>query len=479
MLNSRDTHETQVLIIGAGISGLEAARLLKKNGVKTLVIEARDRTGGRIHSIKTKNGHVVDLGAQWIHGVNGSIPFGVLSNPIWDIVQEARIPTRATTGSDVHIFNLLDQNIAGSLSEWFDEFLDYVTNAVKTSTGSESLQYYANEFISMKNFTGGRLHAFVSYLHTFVEGNEGAELKRIIAKGFIYDNAVYQGVEPVFHETGFHSVIDYISKDLSDSDIQFNQIVDKITYGQDVAEVHTTSGNIYRAEYVLLTVPLGVLKGRQITFDPPLPEWKLKAIDRIGFGTYNKVIFEWDKAWWNSTNYYMMRVSSQSVLPRFLINANKWNDRPVLVFFFLGDDASSVETQSDQRIVEDVHRILTEMFPNLNVPMPTGSYITRWKSDPFSNGSYTYLSLNQTRDDMIYIGEPVLDRLLFAGESTSNEFYGYAHGALQTARREVTRLLFVYNLLSDHTESGSGSAMINTFNLLIILSIFFGKILSY
>ncbi|CAF4592431.1 unnamed protein product, partial [Rotaria sp. Silwood1] len=65
---------TDVLIIGAGLSGLEAARLLHQNNIGTIVLEGRDRIGGRIWSVKSKNDHVFDLGAAWIHGINGSIP---------------------------------------------------------------------------------------------------------------------------------------------------------------------------------------------------------------------------------------------------------------------------------------------------------------------------------------------------------------------------------------------------------------------
>ncbi|CAF3699632.1 unnamed protein product [Rotaria sp. Silwood1] len=479
VFDSKDITQTQVLVIGAGISGLEAARLLKQNGIQTLVIEARNRTGGRIWSVQSKNGHVLDLGAAWLHGVNGSIPIGFLSNPLWDLVQQAKIPTRSTTISDVQIFNMSDQTIAESLEIWFDEYIDYIEETTKLSGGQQSLQQYAETFSTMKNLTGEKRNAFFSYLHTAIEGNEGIEMSKINAKNFVDITGVYYGVEPVFHDTGFHAVIDYIAKDFRDDDIRFGQIVNNITYDQDSVEVQTTNGHIYRAQYVLLTVSLGVLKGRQILFNPPLPQWKLNAIDRLGYGLMNKVILVWDTAWWNSANYYFMRISSKPSPFGVWANANKWNDRPALFCFFIGDEANRLETLTNEQAVEEVRNALQQMFPNQSIPMPIDSFVTRWKSDPFSNGSYSYISLHQTYEDMIYISKPIANKLLFAGEATSQEFYGYAHGALLSARREVTRLLHVYELPVNQSRPTSWSTAISPFEIMIIINVIFLKLLSY
>ncbi|CAF4593902.1 unnamed protein product, partial [Rotaria magnacalcarata] len=91
----QEGNTVQVLIIGAGISGLEAARLLRQNGIKILVLEARNRTGGRIWSIRSKTNRILEMGASFIHGIDGSIPSGFLTNPVWDLVREANIRTKS------------------------------------------------------------------------------------------------------------------------------------------------------------------------------------------------------------------------------------------------------------------------------------------------------------------------------------------------------------------------------------------------
>ncbi|CAF3779612.1 unnamed protein product, partial [Rotaria sp. Silwood1] len=296
VFDSRDITETQVLVIGAGISGLEAARLLKQNGVQTLVIEARNRTGGRIWTIQSKNGDIIDLGANSIHGIDGSIPHGFLSNPLWDLVQQAKIPTCTVSLRDMKIFNMINPNIAENLKIWFDEYMNYVEEATKTSSRNQSLQQYAEIFFTVKNFTNELQDAFYSYVRTVIEVNEGTEISTINAKDFVEIAGSFYGLDKVCHDTGYHSIIDNIVKDFRDDDIRFGQIVNKINYDNDLVEVQTVNGHAYRSQYVLITVPLGVLKGRQIMFNPTLPQWKLNSIDRIGNGLLNKVVLVWNKA---------------------------------------------------------------------------------------------------------------------------------------------------------------------------------------
>ena len=197
----------------------------------------------------------------------------------------------------------------------------------------------------------------------------------------------------------------------------------------------------------------------------------MNAIDRIGFGYYEKVILLWDQTWWNFTNFYFFRPSSQATEYRFWATANEWKGRPSITCFLSGRAVSSLNwAQSRDEIVNQVRGTLQNMFPNLLIPAPTEVYMSDWNEDPFSRGSYAYISVNQTYDDPFRLSEPIEDRLLFAGEATSTDLYGYAHGALLTARREVTRLLFVYELLPEQKSMASQSSMSRSFNMFILFS---------
>ncbi|CAF3817204.1 unnamed protein product, partial [Rotaria sp. Silwood1] len=278
--NISNANTAQVLIIGAGISGLEAARLLQKNGIKTLILEARNRTGGRIWSIRSKNDHILEMGATFIHGIHGSIPSGLLTNPIWDLTQEAKIRIRATEQKDFLGSYLIDDSIS-VIRSWFNEYMIFVREETRISSTNVSLGYYANLFVKQKNFTEKQQYAFANYLHFTIGIAEGAELDAINAKGYLDITSVHYGGNHIFSETGFMALTNYLAKDITD--IQLEEVVVKITYNEKLVEVSTKNGQIYYAEFVLVTVPLGVLKSKQIEFTPQLPQWKLNAIDRIGF----------------------------------------------------------------------------------------------------------------------------------------------------------------------------------------------------
>lgn len=431
------------MIIGAGISGLEAGRLLGEQGVKTLILEGRNRTGGRIHSIRSEQGHVVDLGATWIHGIHGSIPTGIYSNPLWDLTQEANLPTRGTEALDFQIFSN-DNNLAEDVVDWLDEFMRFVREETRLASADISFGHYATLFVKEKQFDSKQEEIFYSSLHYLIENTEGAQLNEISAKGVLDLTTVFYGEEHMFHQDGFMALTDYIAK--SAGEIQLNKIVKQVNVKDTSVEVLTQDGRTYRSRYVLMTVPLGVLKSRQITFEPALPRWKLNAIDRLGYGHLEKAILVWDKAWWNSTHLYFLRVSPKITHFGYWVNLNKWNDKPALISFFPGNSEYRQRFINDkQKMISDIHLTLQEMFPNTDIPMPSESYLTTWREDPFSLGSYSYISVNQKYEDPSYLGEPIGDRLLFAGEATSQDSYGFAHGALLSARREVTRLLYAYD----------------------------------
>lgn len=471
-LVKRNTMTSQVLIIGAGIAGLEAARLLQKNGIKTIILEGRNRTGGRIWSIRTKNGHIFDMGASFIHGIHGSIPSGLLTNPIWDLTQEAQIRTHPRDQTKFLGSYLVEDNIS-VIRSWYREYLRFVREETRSSMMANiSLGYYANLFAEQKNFTEQQRYAFINYLHFSIGTYEGTEIDTIGAKNYFNLNSLHYGDEHVFSETGFMALTDYLTKHVND--IRLEQIVTKITYNNESVEISTRDGQIYQTQFVLITVPLGVLKSRQIEFNPSLPLWKLNAIDRIGFGIYEKVFLLYDRMWWNTSDFSFVQTASEPTDLRYWGSSSKWNNKPAVLCVFAGQAATGLKLQLTQnQIVEYIQITLQKLFRNTMIPLPIDVYMTNWNNDSFSLGSYSYISFEQQHEDPFYLSEPIYNRLLFAGEATSTDTYGYTHGALLTARREVTRLLHVYNLLPTKNPTNSRSNIITPQTIFIIIINFF------
>jgi monoamine oxidase len=477
MNRSKEINAAQVLIIGAGISGLEAARLLQENGIKTLILEARNRTGGRIWSMRSKNSHILDMGANYIHGIRGSIPSGLRTNPIWDLTQEAKIRTRSTEKKDFLGSYSVDDSIS-VIRSWGNEYKAFVRDETRISSTNVSFEYYANLFAKQKNLNGKQHDAFFNYLFFTIGNVEGAELDILSAKGLLDIGSAHYGDEHIFSETGYMALTDYLAKDVTG--IRLEQVVTKINYNEKLVEVSTNDGQIYRAEFVLVTVPLGVLKSKQIEFTPELPRWKLDAIDRIGFGNYEKVFLLWDRVWWNSSDFTFVRTSSESIGFRYWGSSDKLNNKATITCIFAGKSASQLKsTKNQNEIVKEIRNTLQTMFPNITVPPPIESYMTHWNQDSFSFGSYSHFALNQKYEDSFYLSEPINNRLLFAGEATSIDTYGYTHGALLTARREVTRLLFVYDLLPEQNTTTSQSTLVTPLAVFIMINIIWLQLCLY
>lgn len=231
--------------------------------------------------------------------------------------------------------------------------------------------------------------------------------------------------------------------------------------------VHTqrkgADGNIkatYSAPLVLVTVPLGVLK-RNSLFTPPLPPRHLASIDRLGFGLLNKIVLFYPSAWWpkNTPNFYFLPNPDEPSSARFavpdstILAQNMWlqNQTPALLIFLGGEVGEKAEGESDtdlKKWAEDVvwkYLSPTITDSTMSHPTPTHVEITRWRSDPFAQGSYCYIppatSPNSSATppsplDILQLSRPVGERLFFAGEHTEADHYASVHAAWISGLRE-------------------------------------------
>ena len=192
--------------------------------------------------------------------------------------------------------------------------------------------------------------------------------------------------------------------------------------------------NQKRFDAVVVTASLGVLKAGSINFDPPLPKWKSDAINRLGFGNLNKVVFEFDSVFWNNQELFFGRVNPEITmrgayymfwcLDKQDVGEEGKTPRPILLALVAGDAANAIENEpSDDAIICDCLDALRECFPNtFEVPLPKKAIVTRWGRDEFALGSYSYIKTNSLgAEDYFLMAEPVEERLFFAGEATSRD----------------------------------------------------------
>ncbi|KAH8602542.1 flavin-containing amine oxidoreductase-domain containing protein [Bisporella sp. PMI_857] len=239
-------------------------------------------------------------------------------------------------------------------------------------------------------------------------------------------------------------------------DVRRKNNVKRIIYSPDKAatsRIECGNGKVVEADYIVSTVPLGVLKQRDIEFQPPLPDFKLGAIQRIGFGILNKVILVYKEAFWNlkrdifgtlrdpANRFTLNQGEYFSQRGRFFqwFNCTETSGLPILLALMAGDAAFHTEKASDEDLIEEATTVLKSVYGQ-NIPGPVESIVTRWGNDKFAYGSYSYTGANFRPDDYEEMAKPV-GNLFFAGEHTCATHPATVHGAYISGLRAASEVL--------------------------------------
>lgn len=263
-----------------------------------------------------------------------------------------------------------------------------------------------------------------------------------------------------FEFTGAHLCLrdgyDALPKALAKGvDSRLNTAVTAIHYSSDDVEVHTHSTesgctNIFKADAVIVTVPLGVLKSGTISFYPPLPEWKQQAINTLGFGLLNKVILCFEQRFWDANVHLFGHIATSTASRGELFMFWHLSFTPVLIALLAGDDAVKFESLPDDVIVAKAMAVLRSIFGDQSVPEPKETCVTRWRGDEYARGSYSYVSAGASGNDYDFLAAAVSPtrsgsiipkpRVFFAGEHTMRNYPATVHGALLSGLREAGKV---------------------------------------
>ena len=430
-LNSSEDKQ-QIIVIGAGIAGITAAKKLHALGYQVIVLEGRDRIGGRIWTDNSL-GTPLDLGAAWIQKVNG--------NPISALVKQFGIKTVTSDYDSQWNYQGVNQQLGESeerlVNRAFQVFMDRVTKLQnETSSRQITLADIEKEIIQSENLSGVVLNGFRARLSSTIESEMGDGLAHLGIKGFNEDSE-FTGGNVVFPK-GYTQLVQALSKDL---DIRTKHLVQKITYDDNGVQV-TTDRETFKGIQAIVTVPLGVLKHGSIQFVPALPESKLLAIDQLGMGALNKLVLKFPKQFWPSDPHYMAYINGdRNIADRYIDfwNWQKYVQQPILVALVSGDFSRSLSQMPESEAKQNIMTDLQAMFGK-DIPSPTATLLTKWHTDPFTYGSYSTFSLNGGLQDCDRLAEPIGDRLFFAGEATYGKYLGSVHGAYLSGEREANRI---------------------------------------
>ena len=277
--DGQKTNSKTVIVVGAGISGLAAAKKLKDNGFNVIVLEAQSKVGGRLKTIRSL-GVAFDEGASWIHGTAG--------NPITSLAQQAGMNTAFTDDESILAYDIggvlhSDSNF----SDTEDKFYTVLETLKNNGSSTKSFETVFNELYP--TYCNDRLWKF--FLSTYLTFDTG-DLNML--SSLLYNEGEEFGGEERISVNGYDTIPSYLAIGLN---VQLNQKVTKIDYSNTKILV-SHNGTVTEADYVLVTVPLGVLKANKIDFVPSLPNTKQNAIQKVGVNCVNKFLLTWETAFW-------------------------------------------------------------------------------------------------------------------------------------------------------------------------------------
>lgn len=436
--------EGSVIIVGAGLAGLAAARQLLSFGFKVVVLEGRTRPGGRVYSQKMNSkdsGATVDLGGSVITGIHAN-PLGVLARQLSIPLHKIRdkCPLYKPDGASVN------QEIDSKVELIFNKLLDKVTElrqiiggfAYDISLGSV-LETLRNLYAVARNTEERQL---LDWHYANLEYANAGCLSELSAAYWDQDDPYEMGGDHCFLAGGNWRLIKALCEGVP---IYYGKTVQTIKYGNGGVEV-ISGDQVFQADIVLCTVPLGVLKKRAIKFEPVLPQRKVEAIDRLGFGLLNKVAMVFSHVFWGEDldTFGSLSENSNERGKYFLFYSyHTVSGGPVLVALVAGEAAQSFENASPSTLLHCALSVLRGIYgpKGIHVPDPIQSICTRWGSDPLSYGSYSHVRVQSSGSDYDILAESVGNNLFFAGEATNRQHPATMHGAYLSGFREASRIL--------------------------------------
>jgi polyamine oxidase len=427
----------RVVVVGAGIAGLTVANALAHVGVECVVVEARARIGGRLHTVDLAESPV-DLGGSWIH-----TPVG---NPMRAFAQQAGVPCRSANplpelaGFDCgEARRLSAAEVEASLSMQLEAFPKAMGRLLAELGPDASAADGIEAFVAGSGMAPGPARRARQALRALIEA-ESADLAERQSLRWMWNEIEYGG--HYFGDApvgGYRRLVEAMATGV---DLRLGMDVTEVARSASGVRVRGRDGTSEEGSHVVVTVPLGVLKRHVLQFSPALPPDRLAAIERLGFGRYEKVALRFDEPFWRAADlpHAMIFLRDPEAPAVWAIGQDAFGAGPVLVFHIFHSAAGHVLDVTADDAARWALDLLAEAIGS-SPPAPAAVAVTSWATDPYSGGAYTHIPPGATPADADLLGEPVGGRLLFAGEHTQSARMAYADGAMISGIREAKRLL--------------------------------------
>ncbi len=409
-----------VLVVGAGMAGLSAARMLSDAGWPVRVIEARNRIGGRV-STNRDWGVPLEMGASWIHGTT--------DNPLMGIAQQAHAQLVATDyyGWAKLAVNPALQPLDYEKTTW-QKFVERARDRVDDGSLGTALKAAANG----EKLSDSDRAQLAFYVTTEIEDEYAADADQLSATTF--DKGDYSGGDQDVVTNGYDALPRLLANGL---EITLNSPVTAIVQ-RDNSVIVRAGNQSFEGRAAIVTVPLGVLKAGAITFDPPLPDGHTRAVHALGFGALSKSFFRFDRRTWKEDNAFYQYLGADGGL------WSQWFTLPsaagpIALAFNAGDRGRRVESSSQKDLIVGALPVARRIFGDdiSLVEVRTSS----WTTDPYAGGAYSFHGPGSGLDDRRRLQEPVSDRLYLAGEAVGVNNPATVTGAVFSGRYAANQLI--------------------------------------
>jgi len=416
---------TDVIIIGAGASGLMAAHILVKAGKTVTVLEARNRVGGRIHTGNLSFSAPVELGAEFIHG---NLPVTL------NLLKQAGIGTSAV-GFEMwqHLNGNFEQSDA--FIEGFDVFLEKLNKLQRDMPLFDFMQ---------QNFSGEQHATMRARIESYVAGYDTADVH--IAGAFALRNEWNHEDEDAQHRVngGYAAMIGYLAGTVqhSGNDILLSTVAEQVVWKNNSVQV-ITNNSTYEASKVIVALPLGILQAPAgtpgaVNFNPPINE-QAQALNNIGFGAVIKILLEFDTVFWEDKSLTqpadlsaMGFLFADETIPTYWTQSPAHS--PLLTGWLGGPPAFKMKDAAPEAILQLTLASLAAIF-KIDAALLKNKlvawHVANWTAEPYTRGSYAYDTVNSPQARGVLL-QPVKNTIYFTGE------YLYDGPAIGTVEAALT-----------------------------------------
>ena len=416
-----------VAVVGAGMAGLGAARALHDAGCRVIVLEARDRLGGRIHTDHSL-GTPIDMGAAWIHGVDG--------NPLTALARQAGA---ATVLSDFDAQALyrggrrLRSKVHAQASEiaeaWSEDLADEAEDDPRM-TVAEALRRRERRLLADASEDVAAAARFL--IASNIELEYGEDLALMSAADYDSDEA-FDG-EDVLFPGGYSALPAYLARGLT---LRLAHPVSAIEHDEDGARLRGAWGEL-QVDAAILSVSVGVLHSDALRLQPGLSVAHRQALEQIQMGDLERIVLQFPRAFWPASVHYFGAVDVTPAMDFY--NLAVVGAPATLACLTGGSHSRRLQQQPLAQAIEEPLAALRSAFGSA-VPDPIASTRSTWWTDPYARGAYSVTRPGGSQAARAALARPLGPRLHMAGEATVSDYPATVHGALLSGQRAARRLL--------------------------------------